>query len=218
MGMIRKVGISKKVSLYNEAILRAERKLVRNKSVQIKGDPAVYVDNARLDQHLIFKTHTERYALHVVTHPNVLMEIFRKVPFPKKDNFADLGCGLGMQCFIAANFFKNVTGYEINKAVFTEAENIRGSFNLNNVRFENSDFLNADLRPYNALFMYLPFYRDFVELMSEKLKETSPGTLIISFKYKEEDVFPKKHFEAFYPDKFTDICRVLPSTFVFKRK
>jgi SAM-dependent methyltransferase len=218
MVMIRKAAISRKISLYNEAILRAERTLVQRKLVIRKDGPKHSVENARPDQHIIFKTNAERFSLHVMTQPDVLLEIFSRVPFLIKDNFADLGCGLGMQCFIAANFFKQVTGFEFNKDVFSQAEKIRTRFKLNNVRFRNEDFLNADLRPYNALFMYLPFYNDFVESMSEKLKETTPGTFIISFKYSEKNVFPNKYFKAIYPDKYMGICNTLPSTFVFERK
>ena len=81
------------------------------------------------------------------------------------------------------------------------------------------DFLEADLRKYDAIFMYWPFYEDFSGLMSEKLKETRPGTFIISHRYGRKDVFSPNDYKLAYADISSLVNLDFTSgTFVFERK
>jgi protein-L-isoaspartate O-methyltransferase len=146
--------------------------------------------------------------LYASTPAGALINILSKIRFPEGSEFTDWGAGLGLACFTAAltKSFKNIVGYEIDQRLFNEAEKIRIKFNWNNalknVRFENKDFLEVDPRPHSVIFIYRPFVDNFPKLMSEKLKNTKPGTFIVSHAYGRIDVFSPKYFRSIYPDHF----------------
>jgi hypothetical protein len=197
------------------AVMHAERNIISPHKL-------VNMNPAKWDRWVYFPIKNKKcpnMPEYFATPPRVLLRIFSIAQLPEESQFADLGSGLGMACFTASFFFKHVTGFEFDRRLFSSAERIRRKFNLNNVDFKKTDFLEADLKPYNVLFMYWPFKIKFAELMSDKLKETKPGTYIISHKYNKQDVFNPKDYTAIYPDLWKGITyKLLPATFVFRRK
>lgn len=204
-------GVLRKISQLKYAVRRAEKKLAPE-SMRASLSPYKWT---------AFATTGPRFPAYAATHPKVLLHIFHKLNFPGNSRFADLGSGVGMPCFIASFFFDHVTGFEFDKRLLHKAEGIRRMFRLNNIEFKNTDFLKADLTPYNVLFMYWPFENNFAELMHDKLKETKPGTFIISYKFtnKIESIFNKEDFKEEYPGLYQYYPEnLLPSTYVFRRK
>ena len=199
----------RRLKVFERAVRQAERKL------------SPLYPPAALDRDglVSFDTNCPRGAAYAASPSGNIFEAFKKVPSPEKRSLVDCGSGLGLPCFIASLLFKDATGVELDHRLFIESEKIRRKLKINNVRFENMDFLEADLRKYDAIFMHWPFYEDFSGLMSAKLKETRPGTFIISHRYGKKDIFSPKDYRLIYADISNFITSDFTSgTFVFERK
>ena len=137
----------------------------------------------------------------------------------QKAHFADLGSGFGRICFAASFVFKKVTGFEIDSQLCEEAEKTRQQFGIRNVTFLNRDFLTADLRPFEVLYFYKPFKRLFPLLMAEKLAETKPGAVVISYLETGPDLFNPDLFRPVYPPNWGSCDEEVSSHFyVVKRR
>lgn len=113
--------------------------------------------------------------------------------------FVDLGSGLGSACFAAAAVFDRVTGIEQNAKFLKEAENIRRTFNISSVRFEQGDFMCLPLDPFDVVFFYKPFADDFGMHMRKKLLETARGTYIISRQIMPRLLIDRSNFDYLAP-------------------
>ncbi len=148
-----------------------------------------------------------RHPSYHATPPRHLLRHFVDLTHIKKtglspdSHFADLGSGLGMVCFTAAMFpyFREVTGIEIDPHLHAEAEKIRQKFGVRNVEFRNADFMNADLREFDVLYFFRPYKDSFVQLMRDKLVETNPGTIVISYGGFDIKLFRLRAFRPIYP-------------------
>jgi hypothetical protein len=100
-------------------------------------------------------------------------------------HFADLGSGDGKVVLIASLFTK-ATGYETDETLYNKSLEIRAQLNLTQARFLQDDYLQADLAPYDLLFLYpdKPFYD-----LEEKLRFTWSGRLLVNGPH-----FPPRHF------------------------
>ncbi len=117
-----------------------------------------------------------------------------KLSLPRRYPFVDLGSGLGAACYGAAEHFERVTGYESNRAIFDEAENIHSEFGIDNVKFINTDFMQVPLSPFRVVFFFRPFADNFFEEIRPKLLETEPGTYLISRQFRLPEIFDGSNF------------------------
>ena len=121
-----------------------------------------------------------------------LYNLLDKLDLPKSLRFADLGCGLGRACIIAADHgFKHVTGVDLAADLCAKArENIavcRGRL----VRCDSVEIVHADALDYCArsvddvFFMYCPFSIEFFQRVLNQLADNAsrlqkPLTLLYS--------------------------------------
>ena len=210
MKPIGRISTLKQIIRLERAVRQAEMKIIPPWI-----HPEEYPDNR-----VSFSTHGPRRPVYAATPLRSILEVIGKAGLPKEGHFADLGSGLGMACFVASFYFSQVTGFEFDHEILAEAEKIRQRFNLNNVRFLNIDFLRANINPYNVIYMFHPFLDNFSELIVNILKETKPGTVIIShvvdLEVFSKDLVLKRYYPNFWkshPDKDQ-----LPGTFVYERK
>jgi SAM-dependent methyltransferase len=106
-----------------------------------------------------FPTAGPGVAMHLATAPGNFISFLQRSGIPRDLHFVDLGSGLGLACFAAAAYFEHVTGIEIDPAVAAEAEKVRAQFDV--------------------VYFFMPFFKNFEQLMGEKLKEARPGTYIL---------------------------------------
>ena len=199
------IGTLKKIITIERSVRQAERKFV----------PPWMLSGEYANKRESFTTNGPRRSVYLATSLRSLLEIFKKVDLPKEGHFADLGSGLGMACFTASFYFRQVTGFEIDPKVNAAAEQIRQKFSLNNVRLINADFLNADLQPFDVIFMFRPFLDNLLGTMFEKLKETRPGTLVIRHGYNSDEVFYASLYKGIWKGFLDDINS---GTFVYQRR
>jgi methylase of polypeptide subunit release factors len=130
-----------------------------------------------------------------------LLDHLDKLSLPSQHHFADLGAGLGAACFAAAAKFDQVTGFETQKRIRTEAETLRKMYGINHVRFINQDFMEeeASLRSFNVIYFFKPFSENFFVRIREKLLETEPGTVIISRRFMGRELYDKFNFDFLPP-------------------
>lgn len=112
-----------------------------------------------------------------------LIEHLDKLPIPPNRHFVDLGSGLGSACFAAATRFEKVIGIEENPMLLAEAEKIRAAFGIAHVEFRQGDFLGIPLQDFGVVYFFRPFIKDFLMKIRNKLLETRPGTVIISYQF-----------------------------------
>jgi protein-L-isoaspartate O-methyltransferase len=129
-----------------------------------------------------------------------VMRAIHELDMPRDWSFADLGSGLGNICFPAATHFNIVVGFELDTALFNTAVRCGQVLGFDNVHFRQEDFLAADLRHFNVIFFFKPFNNDFVELMSRKMRELSPGTRVIANTVHSEcnRIFEPRSFEQIF--------------------
>jgi len=184
-------------------------------------NPSVIRTRKNPERWVVFNSNGPRLPTYSAVPPRIFLNVFNKMSFPKKSAFCDLGAGKGLACFIASFYVSSAIGYEIDPELHGKAEFLREKLGLKNVGFINKDFLAADLKPYNILFMHRPFEENLVELMSNKLKETKSGTFIISYRFDKEieNIFDPKDYTEQYPGLWKYVPQpLLPTIFVFKRK
>jgi hypothetical protein len=125
-------------------------------------------------------------------------------------HYASLGSGLGMDCFTAAEYrepetglqFSTITGFEFDQRLCAEARGIAQEFGFENVTFINEDFIrspHADPSLFDVIYFYRPFVDNFIPLMAERLRKTSPGTIVISRLFTFPSVFSSEFFRQIYP-------------------
>ncbi|KPJ68590.1 hypothetical protein AMJ44_06190 [candidate division WOR-1 bacterium DG_54_3] len=158
--------------------------------------------------HWSFRTRAPRKARHAITSAFLLLSHIQEareaggLELSPDWRCADLGSGLGMSTFsLALRFgFIKVIGYELDKKVISRAERTRQRHGIGNVRFEYKDFLEEDLSPYKLLYIYQPFFENFVEYMNLPMLETAPGTIIISriASFFREQIFVEPFFRLIY--------------------
>ena len=127
-----------------------------------------------------FSTAAPRSAAYQATPTFLLLSKLDAMKLPREYHLADLGSGLGLACFTASLYFERVTGFELDPALLRAAENVRAELGIKNVAFKNQDFLEADLSPFNALYIFQPFLDGFIQLFSQKLLELKPGTIVLA--------------------------------------
>ncbi len=179
-------GIISRMGQIKQAVIQAEKKYLKPNSG-------------------IFFTQGSRTTLHAPTEPQLLIEHLKEVNRARPKllsrgfNAAVLGAGLGLSSFTLAQFFRSVTGFEIDPRLCQDAEKIRRRFGIQNVVFQQGDFLEKEIWPFNLLYFYRPFYSNFNALMRQKLAETFPGTVIISHMLGAEVLFEPELFSPIYP-------------------
>ncbi|MBN2057808.1 MAG: methyltransferase domain-containing protein [Candidatus Saganbacteria bacterium] len=129
-----------------------------------------------------------------------LLYTIERLNMPSDWSFADLGSGLGNIAFPAATHFKAVVGFELDTALFHEAERCRQELGFANIQFRQDDFLYADLSDFNVIFFFKPFVLRFVELMHHKMQELRPGTRVIAntINYERARIFDPRSFEQIF--------------------
>ena len=121
------------------------------------------------------------------------------IDLPLHKRFVDLGHGFGGHCFIAKNYFKNVTGIEGDEKIFELSKESRSNLGsrYKSVDLKFGNFLEEDLSPFDVIYFARPFLENFEKLMGDKLLEAKPGTTVISYIYgdhKYGDLFPSQGF------------------------
>jgi len=91
-------------------------------------------------------------------------------------HMADLGSGDGKVALIAS-LFTRTTGFEIDSELYHCSLKIRDELSRQNVRFLQQDYLQADLTPYDLLYLYpdKPFHH-----LEEKLLPVWQGRLLVN--------------------------------------
>jgi len=91
-------------------------------------------------------------------------------------HMADLGSGDGIVVAIAS-LFTEATGYEIDEWLYQKSIEFCHSLNLSKAAFLRTDFLRADLRGHDLLYLYpdKPFYE-----LEERLLNTWSGHLLVN--------------------------------------
>lgn len=146
--------------------------------------------------------HTDgpRRPIHHVTPYQELLNHVKILNISPESKAGVLGSGLGMASYTLASRVKDVTGWEIDPEIYAEAEGIRQSFNISNISFIKDDFLTgADLSTFSLIYFYKPFTDNFIEVMGEKLKETVPGTIVISRRFCHIRTFNPSDFLVIHP-------------------
>ena len=106
-------------------------------------------------------------------------EIYRGFSHFQLDQYshmADLGSGDGIVVAIAS-LFTHATGYEIDEWLYQKSIEFWHSLNLSKATFLRADFLRADLRGHDLLYLYpdKPFYE-----LEERLLTTWRGRLLVN--------------------------------------
>ena len=144
-----------------------------------------------------FSTSAPRNARYQATPPCVLLYKLDELTLPREYHLADLGSGLGMACFAASLYFDRVTGFELDPAVLAGAEKVKKELEINNVTFENQNFLKADLTRYNVLYIFHPLMEGFIMHTSQKMQELKPGTIVLAnlIEFARRDIFDPFSFK-----------------------
>lgn len=188
--------ISPRLSLIRSAVQAGERRFMRPE-VEHKVMPGGWG---------AFHTQGPRRPSYGATPPERLRLFFRlvnrqedKPVFTPEQTFADLGAGMGMATFTAAEVFSHATGFEIDPRLCAAAENIRQQFALANVDFRPHDFMNEDLSGFSILYIYHPFLERMAETLGEKLAELPKGPLVVAKDFNSPALFSPRRFHQVYP-------------------
>ena len=129
-----------------------------------------------------------------------LIEYLEGLNLPPDLHFADLGSGLGNACIAARAVFDRVTGLENNRAVFAEAVTIRDEFGLAGIEYRLEDLMAASWEEFNVLYFYKPDAKEdlFLKLM-RRFRGTAPGTVIISRRYMNNELYLPGEFRYLPP-------------------
>jgi len=165
------------------------------KEAEIKLAPPAARSNGRIH----FATSGTRLPFYEATPYIPLLRVIDELRLPSKLHFADLGSGLGMACFAAATYFARVTGFEIDPRLHAEAERIRQAEKVEGISFLNQDFMAANLQDFNVLYLFRPFTEYFEFRAGQKLNETKPGTVVISYVFTNHLLFNVRTFRQIYP-------------------
>lgn len=129
-----------------------------------------------------------------------LIEYLEGLKLPSNLHFADLGSGLGNACIAARAVFDRVTGLENNRMVLDEAIAIRDEFSLAGIEYRPQDLMAASWDEFEVLYFYKPDAKEdfFPELMN-RFRRTAPGTIIISRRYMNAELYLPQEFNYLPP-------------------
>lgn len=128
-----------------------------------------------------------------------LKRIVENCAYQPGDTFIDLGCGRGQTVFFARLMFNlKARGYELIPTFVTKARLINFLLKTDRVEFFHRNILDADLQ--DAKIVYIvptTFTEDFLERVSQKLREVPAGSFIVSASRPLDEA----HFELFRQDR-----------------
>jgi SAM-dependent methyltransferase len=131
--------------------------------------------------------------------------LLRELALSKNLHFADLGCGLGRACILAAEYgFAKVTGVELaSEFCATARENIQNC-RRSACRKVAIEIINGDVAKYSdtttddVFFMYRPFQWEFFRLVVAKLvKRAAEQAKTVTVIYSERMNVPQPYTPAF---------------------
>jgi hypothetical protein len=116
-----------------------------------------------------------RSGMWAVTGIEELYGAFCHFALERYAHMADLGSGDG-RAVLLGSLFTRATGYEIDGELYRTSLAIRDELNLTRAGFYHQDYLEADLSPYDLLYLYpdKPF-----SLLEQKLAATWRGRLLV---------------------------------------
>jgi len=160
--------------LAKHALRHIERAVQRSECLVAKKDPKKSKDWQS------FPTTAPRDSTYGASSARLFLTAVQGLKLSRSARFADLGSGIGNICLAAGLYFDNVTGFELDPRLITQARIIAADLHLPNIAFEEKDFLEENLSAFDLLYFYHPFQKGLVPLMRWKLAQTRPGTLVIS--------------------------------------
>ncbi|MBR9699597.1 class I SAM-dependent methyltransferase [Candidatus Woesearchaeota archaeon] len=108
--------------------------------------------------------------------PKELYKIFKKYGSTEK-KFLDLGSGDGIVVMVAALFFNESHGVEVEKEFFDISLQMEKKLGLSNVRFIEEDFLKLSFSSYDVLFIAPD--KEFSLRLEKKILDELDGILIV---------------------------------------
>ena len=102
-------------------------------------------------------------------------------------HMAELGSGDGIVALIGS-LFTRVTGYETDDQLYHKSLDVRDQLKLTRAEFLRQNYLEADLSPYDILYLYpdKPFY-----MLEEELRSAWRGHLLVHGPHFPPRYFPK---------------------------
>lgn len=111
-----------------------------------------------------------------------VFEIFKEIKLNNCKNFVDFGSGDGKVVLVAA-LFTNAAGIESDKELFDKSIEFKNKLikkiKLNEIKFENKNYLNEDFSKYDVIFHY-PDKRMY-GIENKLLKEMKKDAILIHY-------------------------------------
>lgn len=166
--------LSREVKRIEEVVTRSEQAYFRARGIGLE------------DGQSQFFTAAPNHGGYQRTHLGSLALFLNRMPerlIPTSGHFADLGSGFGGPSFIARKVFKfkKVTGIEFDPELNRLAIGGRTELGLksSDITLRKADFMRADLKRFDVIFMFRPFNLNFGELTARLLAKTRRDTRVI---------------------------------------
>lgn len=116
------------------------------------------------------------------TRWTTFMELLPQLTVSSDDRFIDLGCGTGFLCFMMhAIYGIPATGVDLIQGFIDNAEQVRQQLNWSQPRFQQADFFSLSFLPFSLIYATCTcFPEDVMDQLADKLRETEPGTRILT--------------------------------------
>ena len=173
--MISKIGpkrTARQITQINKALTRFETPLFRKAGTEHDPEgPYCYTRASNMGAYQ--RTNLKAF--------NWLLENTPDIYLPPNGRFVDLGSGLGGPAFVASLYFRKVTAVEEDKMLHKKAMKIRRELgpHYRNVELVNRNMLTIDVSPYDVLFMYRAFCKDFPEKARNLFAGAKQGAIVI---------------------------------------
>tara|TARA_B110000211_G_C14038223_1_gene535575 strand:- start:721 stop:1308 length:588 start_codon:yes stop_codon:yes gene_type:complete len=157
----------------------------------------------------IFKNHISSLSNLHWTPLKVARKAAEWLSIDDNSKILDIGSGIGKFCFIGALTTKaEYTGVEQRKNLVKISNKVIKQNKISNTKFVNDNFINIDFDNYTGFYLYNPFwenisndqlidnkiatsidlYEEYNKILSLKLTALKPGTLVVTYLMKEENI------------------------------
>jgi SAM-dependent methyltransferase len=125
--------------------------------------------------------------------------IAQKCHLNPEDVVYELGCGRGRTCFWLAAFVKcRAVGIEQVPTFVEKANEVKGKYNIKNVRFLEGNYLDYNYKDATVIYLYGTCLEDpTIKLLIKKFARLPRGTKIITVSYPLTDYLDFGQFDLF---------------------